>query len=245
MNEYIPHYTELSLVYDRILEHVDYSAWYKYILSIMERYAGETNFILELGCGTGRFGVKFSADGYTIFGMDRSFDMLKAARMRAVKNFRIFCGDIRHFHLRAKPDFIFCVHDTMNYLLTKKDFRSALRCVKNVMKENSVFLFDITTPYNIETYFENNTTVYSINGRSVEWSNSFNRKKALVHSAFRFHNGDGTYREENHIQRLYTVPEIKAMLKKEGFVLADVFGDYGFEAPDSKTVMINFITKPA
>ncbi len=114
-------YTSIAPVYDSLLRHVDYQEWYEYILSLMKLYAPGARTLLELGCGTGRFGSKFSSAGYSICGIDRSFDMLLIAKTRAFLNFRIFCADITAFHTAKKIDFIFSVHDTMNYLVEREE----------------------------------------------------------------------------------------------------------------------------
>jgi SAM-dependent methyltransferase len=243
MISYTEPYSSLAMAYDRIVEHVDYQQWYQHIRSIMTRYVENPELVLELGCGTGRFGAKFSADGYRIFGLDRSVDMLRVARARTFKNFRVFCGDMTAFAVSGKFDFIFSVHDTMNYLLHKNDVRKAFRCARGAMHEGSIFMFDITTEYNIANNFENVTNTYDISGCTVEWGNSFDRRRRLVRSTLRFHGADGSVEEENHYQRIYSVEEISALLEKEKFELLGVFSDYSFRKPGPKTVMINFVAR--
>src|SRR5271157_2830478 len=111
-------YTRIAPYYDTILRYVDYQEWYEYIKTIMLTCVAKPDLIVELGCGTGRFGAKFSNDNFTIFGIDRCLEMLRVAKTRAFFNFRMFCADIRHFTLSKKADFIFAVHDTMNYQLS-------------------------------------------------------------------------------------------------------------------------------
>ena len=62
--------------------------------------------IILLGCGTGKFGSKFSNDNYMIYGLDLSLDMLLVAKARAFKNFRLICSDMRNFTLAKPVDFI-------------------------------------------------------------------------------------------------------------------------------------------
>jgi len=236
-------YTGIAEAYDYILRHVDYQQWYEFILSIMMRYCGKPENILELGCGTGKFGAKFSADDYRIVGIDRSMDMLKIARTRSFRNFRIICSDIRNFVLKRNFDFIFCVHDTMNYQLSGEDVRAVFRSVKNVMHNGSIFMFDITTEHNIERFFNNKTSMYKTRGLHVEWSNSYDREKKLVISKFITTNREGTEFREEHIQKIYTVDEISGMLADEGFDILQVCSDYTFDPPSAGTVMINFITE--
>jgi SAM-dependent methyltransferase len=235
-------YTIFPLVYDHLLKHVDYEQWYRYIRSLMFMYVDKPVKILELGCGTGKFGAKFSRDNFQIFGMDNSIEMLKMAGHRAHKNFSIFCADMQNFKLAKKFDFIFSVHDTINYFLNPFDILNVLESVRAVMDSNSIFMFDITTEYNIKKYFYNNKTDYFYNGMKVEWKNKYDTKKKLIHSFLKFKK-DGNTETEEHVQKIHSPDEIKDLLEKSGFKLLDIFSDYTFEPVKEDTVMMNFVTK--
>jgi len=236
-------YTDLAPVYDAILSHVDYDRWYHYLRTLMLRYVESPGLILELGCGTGKFGAKFSRDDFPIYGMDNSLQMLKMAKARAFKDFRIFCGDMTRFYLSGRFDFVFSVHDTMNYLLDYTSIRRALRSVRAVLSRNGVFMFDITTEHNIRRYFEGKTMRYSVQGTEIEWDNSYDRRKRIIRSTLDFRKPNGETTSEEHLQRIYTVGEIKKLLDRERFRIIDIFGDYGFDPPGKETVMINFVTR--
>jgi hypothetical protein len=169
--------------------------------------------------------------------------MLRVAKARAFRNFRIICADIRHFYLNRKFDFIFSVHDTMNYQLTYDNIKYILKSIKNVIHQNSIFMFDITTEYNVEKNFNNKTSTYRNRGVSVEWTNKYNRDKKYVKSAFKIRHNNGKISEEEHIQRIYSQAEIESILKDEGFEILHICSDYTYDSPSIETVMINFITK--
>jgi ubiquinone/menaquinone biosynthesis C-methylase UbiE len=234
-------YSGIAVAYDYILRHVDYEQWYQFMRSVMIQYSENPQMILELGCGTGKFGAKFSADNFRIFGIDNSMNMLRVAKTRAFRSFRIICADIRKFYLKAKFDFIFSVHDTMNYQLTIEDVRNVLRCAKRVMHEKSIFLFDITTEHNIDRFFNNKTSFYKTRGMNIEWSNTYNRKKKHIISSFTIRYNDGRVFHEEHTQRIYSQSEMEKILKDEGFEIQKICSDYTFNAPSSETIMINFI----
>ncbi|MFH0975928.1 MAG: class I SAM-dependent methyltransferase [Spirochaetota bacterium] len=235
-------YTTFSSVYDYVLKHVDYERWYSYIRSLMFRYIDNPKMLLELGCGTGKFGAKFSRDNFEIFGMDNSIEMLRIAKNRAYKKFHIFCSDMTNFTLSKKFDFIFSVHDTMNYFLEPDELARVFRSARRIMTNDSIFMFDITTEYNIKKYFFNNKTDYSVNGMEVEWENKYDAEKKIIYSILTFKQGS-LIETETHIQRLYTIDEIKNILKSENYKLIDVFSDYSFNPVKENTVMINFISK--
>lgn len=237
-------YTEIATVYDSLLRHVDYQEWYEYILSVMNRYMGQPRAILELGCGTGRFGSKFSNNGYTIFGMDKSLDMLRVAKTRAFFNFRILCGDITNFYINRKMDFIFSVHDTVNYLLEDADILNMFKCVREIMHKDSVFMFDITTEYNIYEHFHEKTSQYHFKNSTVEWSNIYESDTKLIRSTMNIFRAGKTITEE-HLQRIYSCEEMKALVSRASLVTTGIFGDYTFDTPAPDTIMINFITRKA
>ena len=237
-------YTGIAEAYDYILRHVDYEQWYLFICGIMTHYIENPETVLELGCGTGKFGAKFSADNFRIYGIDNSLNMLRVARTRAFRSFRIICADIREFYLKRKFDFIFCVHDTMNYQLTTDDVRAVFRCVKRVMHSKSIFMFDITTEHNIDRFFNNKTSYYKTRGMNIEWGNSYDREKKHILSSFTIRYNDGRVFNEEHIQKIYEQKEIEKILDEEGFDILKICSDYTIFPPSAETVMINFIVKP-
>ncbi len=236
-------YSEIAVVYDYLLRHVDYQAWYRYIKDILERYVENPRVLVELGCGTGRFGAKFSRDGFLIYGIDRSLNMLRVAKTRAYNNFRLICADITDFCLAEKADFIFSVHDTMNYITESDRLKRVLQCTSNIMNKDSIFMFDITTEYNIYTNFQGKKSEYAVRDMLVHWDNTYDSEDRIITSVLTLQRNDGTVSVEEHRQRIYTVEEISDLLDEEGFRIIDIFGDYTFKSPVNDTVMINFITE--
>lgn len=236
-------YSCIPEYYDYLLRHVDYERWYRYIRSVMFRYLSDPATILEIGCGTGKFGAKFSRDDFTIFGMDISIEMLRMAKPRARRHFSVFCADVRNFALSRAIDFIFCVHDTMNYLLTLEDLRSAFASVRNIMHEGSIFMFDLTTEHNIRRFFDGKVTRHVRGKVEVVWENSYDAETKIVSSILTVKRSSGQIEVETHRQRIYETEEIIPVLRDAGLEIVDVFSDYSFKQPVENTVMVNYIVR--
>ncbi len=236
-------YSCIPEYYDYLLRHVDYERWYRYIRSVMFRYIQDPRSILEIGCGTGKFGAKFSRDDFTIFGMDISLEMLRVAKPRARRYFSVFCGDVRNFALSCTIDFIFSVHDTMNYLLTPDELRSAFASVRNIMHEKSIFMFDLTTEHNIRRFFDGKVTRHVRGKAEVVWENSYDTESKIVCSVLTIRRDEGQPEVETHRQRIYEIDDVLPLLHDAGLDVVDVFSDYTFKMPTAKTIMVNYIVR--
>ena len=236
-------YSVIAPYYDHILKHVDYNGWYKYIRTIMMTYLSNPENILEIGCGTGKFCIKFSNDDFNIFGMDLSLMMLEECKARSNNNFSVFCADVRNFRLSKKFDFIFSVHDTLNYLQTQDDLKSALMNVKDNLNNDGIFLFDLTTEYNILKNFESQTETFNIGKTIIEWKNSYNKSENIIKSFLKVISHDGTIQDEVHTQKIYTQNEVIELILECGYKIENIYGDFTFEKCNTRTVMMNFIVR--
>ncbi len=236
-------YSFIPEYYDYLLRHVDYERWYRYIRSVMFRYIQDPQSILEIGCGTGKFGAKFSRDDFTIYGMDVSLEMLRMAKPRARRHFSVFCGDVRNFALSRAIDFIFSVHDTMNYLLTHDELGAAFKSVQNIMHEGSIFMFDLTTEHNIRRFFDGKVTRHVRGNAEVVWENSYDAESKIVSSILTVKKSNGQIAVETHRQRIYESGEILPLVRDAGLEIVDIFSDYSFKKPSGKTIMINYLVR--
>lgn len=236
-------YTVLAPFYDYLLQHVDYHSWYLFLARVMIRHIDNPRVVLELGCGTGRFGAKFSNEDFQIYGIDRSLDMLRVARTRAYRNFRVICADITRFNLSHSVDFIFSVHDTVNYLTSRDQLLGLFRSVRRVMHRDSIFLFDTTTEHNILKNFADKYNEYETRGTHVKWENTYDKGNRMIHSYLTFTGPRGEMVREHHKQRLHRREEILKLLDETGLELIETLSDYDDIPPHPESVMINYVTR--
>lgn len=109
----------------------------------------ETGEILELACGTGRITCALAQEGKSITGLDLTEAMLTEAKKKSAEmNLKIdwHLGNMTHFNLNKKFDVIFVGYNSVHHLLTQKDFKNFINCVKAHLKPHGRFLFDIFNP---------------------------------------------------------------------------------------------------
>src|SRR6056297_695453 len=107
-------------IYDDIMSNVPYDLWYKYLQELLISYNKEPQRILEMACGTGNMSSRFAKDNREVSGIDKSSHMLNIAKEKARKknyNVKFIQNDIINFNFPDKFDFVFCIFDSLNYIL--------------------------------------------------------------------------------------------------------------------------------
>ena len=57
-------YQEFALLYDELMNDIDYKSWYEYIKEIFKKYNKNPKTILEMACGTGNLTIKLLNHGF-------------------------------------------------------------------------------------------------------------------------------------------------------------------------------------
>ncbi len=237
-----PPYSVIAPMYDRLLGHVNYDYWYAYLRTLMLLHTSGSGLVAELGCGTGLFASRFSRDGHTVLGIDHSLEMLSVARARGGSGMHLCCADITDFTLACRAEFVYCIHDTVNYLLGEDRVRSLFRCVKDILHPRGLFLFDITTEYNVRANFNRKRSTFRIADARVVWTNSYDSRERIITSCFDIDMRDARFREI-HRQKVYPPDMIEGILGEEGFECLTSYGDNTFDRPSARTVMINYLAR--
>lgn len=78
-------YEKVALIYDYLMQGVDYEGWADYIEGINLHLNFQPSRILDLACGTGAGTLALAARGYDVVGLDISWEMLEIARKKALQ----------------------------------------------------------------------------------------------------------------------------------------------------------------
>ena len=130
--------------YDSIYKDKDYLEECIFIRKIFDDFSSSRiKSILDLGCGTGSHAKYLAEMGYHVTGIDRSARMLKIAKDKTIKNTEFIQGDISNFDRNKKIDAVVAMFAVMSYLTVNEDIENTLKTVKNHLKPEGLFVFDV------------------------------------------------------------------------------------------------------
>lgn len=239
-------YNEFAYIYDRLMQtDVDYNAWCDYIENLFALHNAEPQTVCELACGTGNITSRLEKRGYEMTGVDISADMLAIASDKLTDT-QLICKDMTHFKPHKKYDAALCMIDGINYIVVPKSVEKAFENVKNSLKDDGIFIFDISTRHKLKNVLSNETYIHSDYDIFYSWQNEYNEKYNLSDMLLNFFVREGdTYRrfEERHLQRGYSEKEICTMLRRAGFDEITVYDELTFNSPKPDSERIVFVCR--
>ena len=180
--------------------------------------------------------------GYDLIGVDLSEEMLNAAmakRDESGADILYLCQDMRELDLYSTVGTVYCLCDSINYLLTEEDVEQVLKLVDNFLYPGGLFIFDFNTVYKYEHVIGDSTIAEDREDVSFIWDNFYDSETHIneYDLTIFMENGDdsGLYRKitETHLQRGYTFSEMKKLVEKAGLELIKAFD---FDAGEERAV---------
>ncbi len=205
----------------------------KFLLDILELERGAK--ILDVPCGTGRHALAFGQRGMEVVGVDISPSCLKLARKncKGLKNIKVKAGDMGQLDwARNQFDLVTNMFSSFGYFKTAGEnkrvlagFKSALRpggavVIQAINREWLLKIFDPARWGESKGYYWQEGSRYEPDTRYVESSRMFINKKT----------GKGE-RSYNRIQ-VYSIPEMKRLMRDVGLTKIKVFADIHGGEPD-------------
>lgn len=243
-------YTDFASIYDILMNHIPYDKWADYIDNILKRHGTTNGLVLELGCGTGTMTRKMAAKGYDMIGIDLSEEMLSIARQRSSgkeDGILYLCQDMRAFELYGTVAAVFCVCDSINYMLSSDDLSKVFQLVANYLDPGGLFIFDMDTEYLYEEILGDNASIMNDEAGSVIWENNFYSEDMIneVNLTLFLKQENSLYRkhEETHVRRAYDVDTIKRLLEGAGLDMLGAYHELTSEEPRPDSERIYIIAK--
>lgn len=241
-------YRDFARVYDIFMEDVPYSMWCRQITDILKADKINSGIVADLGCGTGELTRRLSSSGYDMIGIDSSYEMLDVALNKDPgKDILYLCQDIREFELYGTCAAIVSRCDTLNYIIDFDDLVKVFKLVNNYLDPNAPFIFDCNSIYKYEHILSDNTFAQSRDEGSFIWENYYDKKRHINNSSLTFFIKEDinsktlyTKSEEVHIQRAYSLDELKNAANEAGLLWRDAYDadNFGTIKEDTQRYLI-------
>lgn len=235
-------YTDFAQVYDTFMDNTPYEMWADFLLETLHEDGITDGLLLDLGCGTGTMSELMAKQGYDMIGVDCSEEMLGIAMEKKVESdssILYLLQDMREFELYGTVRAVFCVCDSLNYLLEEEEVLETFRLVNNYLDPSGLFIFDFNTVYKYETVIGDTTIAENREDCSFIWENFYDKEDGINEydvTIFVREPSEDTEEDlfrrfsETHYQRGYTLPIMKRLIEESGMIFvkaldADTHGE--------------------
>jgi len=207
------------------------------------RAAGDT--VLELGCGSGRIALPLAREGFSVWGIDNSSEMLALFEKKLAGEAPEIAGrihlsrqDMRDFSFDRRFKLILIPFNSFLLLTDRRDFDVCLQNCRNHLEDTGRFVIDIFSP-NFELcavkepkmQFLQHFYIPELKKVVVQWEYAKrDMGKQLIDIDFLYEEYD---QNGNLIQKTHSLQmsiifryELQYLLEKNGFTVEAVYGNY-------------------
>ncbi|MCK5520138.1 MAG: class I SAM-dependent methyltransferase [Candidatus Marinimicrobia bacterium] len=227
-------YSESAQVYDAMMADVDYISWADYIADIIEQEKLQVDKIADISCGTGLLMKALENDYPNLFGFDNSEDMLNIARSN-YPDISVMNADMNKLPKDLHFDLFVNIHDALNYFQSPDDITEHLQLMTEHLKEGAAYFFDFALPLLIENYFANTVEEGEGPGEChFRRENTWNIDSSTCETKILISKPDDREKIylEKHVQKIYTLDEIREMCSKVKNASFRFYKEFTFEEAD-------------
>lgn len=234
-------YEKFANVYDHMMDQIPYEEWFEQLKNYLVSHGVEQGTICELGCGTGTMTERFAKAGYQMIGVDSSAEMLALAqdkKLEAGSDILYLQQDMTKLELSEPVDTFLSVCDSVNYLLQDDALAAVFSRVKEYLKPEGYFIFDLKTAYCYRNIIGNQTWVEQDEEVSYIWENYYYEDQDIneyMLTIFRRQLDSDLYEriEEAHYQKAYSVDKLEKLLDESGLSMVECF-DSSMQGPPTE-----------
>lgn len=237
-----------SKYYDLLYQGKDYTAEVNYINSLLEKYAAANTSILEFGSGTGGHGLILQQKGFTMFGLERSEDMVREAQ---ANGYPCMQADITDFDLGRKFGVVLSMFHVVSYLTSNEALIKTFQNAQQHLEDGGIFIFDLW--YSPAVYHQKpESRIKRVSNESIDVirfaSPVIRNDKNVVDVNYTVivkdkQTGEVIEIDEVHPMRHFSLPEIELLGRLTGFELIKAEELITANEPSEHTWGVNFIMK--
>ena len=231
-------YSTIAEIYPHMMRSIDYKQWADYILELSGELEIKKPFALELAAGTCSLS-KFLWKKMKLISSDYSHPMLR----KGEETLQRVCCDMTLLPFKNKFDFIFSTFDSVNYLATKEKFLKYLRTASGCLKDEGLFLFDVSLENNSKKFERYLNRRGKVNGITYQQRSLYNPSSRIHYNHFHLTFDDGRTVEEMHKQKIYRFEEYFDFIDKSDFYVHKCYKAFTFKNADPETERAQFILK--
>ena len=243
-------YEALAASYDGLTRDIPYEKYLRFFKTLLRRHGVTATTVLDLACGTGSLSVLLAKHGYEVLGVDRSEDMLTVAAEKAMEleeNQPFFVAQpMQRLKIPEPVDACVCALDSINYVTKPQDVQKAFRRVYESLRPGGLFVFDINTPYKLES-LDGQVFLDETEDSYCVWRAVYDKRHSLCRYGMDLFQqaNDGLWERsfEEHVERAYTPAELSQWLTDAGFAQVERFANLRPEAPKADELRIFFAAK--
>jgi SAM-dependent methyltransferase len=256
-------YQDFADIYDELMDNTPYEVWADRLDALIRNYGvsrpernaaglleSERNLVLDLGCGTGTLTELLYQKGYDMMGVDLSAEMLNRAlekREKSGSEILYLQQDMRELELYSTVGTIFCVCDSLNYILEEKELEAVFSRVENYLFPGGIFIFDFNTDYKYREVIGNTTIAENREDCSFIWDNYYDSEAQINEydlTVFVREEGEKFRRfTENHFQRGYSPEQMAALAVRVGLQLVEITDADTGEDVEDESERIYFVVR--
>ncbi|MDQ3043873.1 MAG: class I SAM-dependent methyltransferase [Chloroflexota bacterium] len=229
-------YTHYADVYDRLNQSAFSERISRAVLTWLGKRGHSPGRVLDLACGTGAAARLYADHGCEVIGLDQSMRMLAIAREhdRVNPTVQFLEGDLRDLSARQFDtafNLVSCYFDSISYLLEDEELEACFRAVRALTALEGYFVFDVPTQRGFSELWDNAIHVavddpdfFGLYQSSYDPTTRLSPLRLTFFQRDSDPIGPGWRRfDECHIQRAYSLSELKSALDGAGFEITQCF----------------------
>ena len=237
-------FNQYAEYYNLFYQDKDYANEVAYVCSLIEEFRPGSSSLLELGCGSGKHAPDFAENGFNVFGVDQSAEMIAQANLlkqslpenlQSRLNFEV--ADITELEIKdsvdqasnRKWDVAVSLFHVVSYLTTNEKLLAMFKKVCDHLNPGGLMIFDCwygpgvltTLPENRERALENESISVVRKAAPVMKVEANVVEVNYCIEISDKSNGVERVVNEVHAMRYFFEPEIALMLKASGLKLRE------------------------
>lgn len=228
-----------DIVYEKVRDAIDKKFY-------MDRILSADGPVLEVGVGTGRLFLESLNKGADIYGIDISDNMLNVlkSKLEEHEHYRVTRADMRDFDLDKKFKLIISPFRVFSHMYTIEDQLAALKCIKNHLDDDGIFIFDLFVPnpmmiskdmdnmLDFDGEYEPGKKLQRVVGIKTDYINQTNQ----ISIQLKWEDDNGYNVVDNKFDmRYYFRYELEHLIKESGMKIKNMYGDYSYSPLTNKS----------